>query len=390
MESMFGKFPLANRPKMTRRKRKNLSLAPGASSAASTTRTRKGGNSPTTEPTSGSVDTAPGPSSSTAQSPTASLSGSGPQRRSKGIHQGRKRGGNHYNWLPTNDHPSSPTTDETLPITPRSDMSSTFSVSPSPRPSFQQPQSPVYERRNAVSAGPLGTQFGFLPGTGADTFAPTSAPLIPAHTWPGSAVEGSQRFPESASGGLIHTRSDGALGPRSQMTLNQRTGAEYGQPTFEAPQAAVSYDPDQRPYYDMTNYQPSHSFDRSSGIRTDSPLLAGQTFPWRDYQLPYSSGTTAGHRPNALNDNFNFSSPSVITGFPDMTPTAYESYLSANEGIQEPFFDLPNAYAPLVADLGTGIYLQGISSDTRRVSAQDPQDPTSLANLAFSRTPSTQ
>ncbi|KAG8715133.1 hypothetical protein FRC11_005572 [Ceratobasidium sp. 423] len=392
MESMLGKFPLANRPKMTRRKRKNLNLAPGASSAASTERTRKGGNSPTTEPTYDLVDTAPGSSSSSAaRSPTTSLSGSGPDRRPRGIHQGRKRGGNPYNWLPANDHPSSPTTDETLPTTPRSDMSSTFSVSSSPRPSFQQPQSPVYGRRNAVSAGPLGTQFGFPPDTGPDTLRPASAPLISAHTWPMSTIEGAQRFSEPASGGLVHTRSGGALGPRSQMSLNQHTSAEYGQSTFEAPQTAISYDLDQQPYYATSNYRPSHSFDHSSSFRAGSPPLAGQTFSWQNFQLPYSSGAIAEHCPIAPSDNFSSGSPGSITGFPNMTSTAYnELNFSANEGSQEPFFNLSNTYAPPMADLGTGNHSRGISSDTRRVSAQSPQEPTSLSKLAFSRTPSTQ
>ncbi|CAE7212124.1 unnamed protein product [Rhizoctonia solani] len=379
MESMFGKFPLANRPKMTRRKRKNLNLAPGAP----TNGTRRGGNSPTTEPTNNPVDTMPSRSLASHAEPSQ---GSGPHRRAKGIHQSRKlkRGGNHYSWIPANDPLSSPTTEEMLPVTPRSDMSSTFSVSPSPRPSFGRPESPIYERRNAVSAGPHNTHFGFLSGTGFNGFAPASARLIPTHTWPMSTVEETQRFPEPALGGLVQTQSEGALDPHNQALLSQPTPSPgYNLPGFGTPQIVAAYDPNQHlnpTNYATSNYQPIHSF-QSSSSRTDLPFLAEQTFTWQDAPI-YASGTMSEYPSVNPNDNFSFGLTSTTAGLPDIPYTTHNgSYFSVGGISQAHFLGIPNTYAsPPMPGLSDENHLQSLSSDTRRPS---------LANLAFPHTHST-
>ncbi|CEL53849.1 hypothetical protein RSOLAG1IB_06630 [Rhizoctonia solani AG-1 IB] len=277
MESMCGKFPLANRPKMTRRKRKNLNLAPGASSTTSNI-SQRGGSSPTTEPVDALEGAVTGMSSCT-QSPVASLSVPGPHRRAKGTKQARKRGGNPYSWMSSNDNPSSPTTDEALPITPRSVISSTFSASPPPQAS-QLPQSPIFGRRNAISAGPRETQFELLPDTRTASFAPISAPLIPTHTWPHTMVEEAWRSSGQTLGRFICTRSDGTVGAHDQA-FNHRPNAELGQPSLGAPtsQLALPYGPN--PSYTVdgsVSNAPGHYFNQSSGARTTPSSLAGYTF----------------------------------------------------------------------------------------------------------------
>ncbi|CAE6465666.1 unnamed protein product [Rhizoctonia solani] len=384
MESMFGKFPLANRPKMTRRKRKNLNLAPGAPSAASTSGTRRGGNSPTTEPANNSADMAPSRSSYTERRPTVPHSSSGPDRRAKGTQQSRRlrRGGNPYSWMPSNDNPSSPTTEETLPITPRSDMSSTFSFSPSPGPSSQRPQSPIHRRRNAVSAGPQRTDFGFLTGSG---FAPASAPLMPTQTWPTmSTTEGAQRLPESTLGGLVQTRSDGALEHRSQA-LSHIPNAEHTQVTFGAPQIAISFN-SHPTNYATSNYQPSHSFGQPSNSRIDSSL-AEQTF-WPDFTSTHTSYATAqGH---SVTPSVNISLGSL-----DHPNTAYVDYsapyTSVNETGQAHILGLPDSdVLSSMVNPSTESYLQDFSYAFRRIPGRPSQEAISLASLAFNHTSPTQ
>ncbi|KAL5639204.1 hypothetical protein ACGC1H_006644 [Rhizoctonia solani] len=386
MESMFGKFPLANRPKMTRRKRKNLNLTPGASTSGP----QRGGNSPTTEPMNDSVDTTPRISYLALQSSTATTGGVGPARRTRGVRQTRrlKRGGDPYNnWVISNDTLSSPTTEEALPVTPRSDMSSTFSISPSPRPAFGRPDSPIYERRNAVSAGPHSASYGFLSSTEFDGFAPASTPLIPTHTWLMSTGEVSQRFPEPILPGLVQTRSEGALNPHNQAFLNQPSSSiGYNPSALGVPQAqiAVPYDPNppsNLSSYATSNYQDIRSFNQSSS-RIGS-FLAEQTLPWQDFSPAYPSGTMTEH--HSLNPNNTFSSgpPTAASGLSGMSYTTYDGpYSGVNGTNQVHFFSPPHAYAPPpMVDLNTESHLQSISPDTRMPS---------LASLAFNRTGSTQ
>ncbi|CUA69674.1 hypothetical protein RSOLAG22IIIB_04053 [Rhizoctonia solani] len=368
---------------MTRRKRKNLNLAPGALTSG----THRGGNSPTTEPINDSTDATPriGGLSLAPQSSTSPTGTSGPHRRAKGVQQTRrlKRGGNPYTWMPPNDPLSSPTTEEALPITPRSDMSSTFSVSPSPRPSFGRPQSPIYERRGAVSAGPHNTTYGFLPGAGFDGVASASAPLIPAHTWPTSTVEDYHRFPEPAIGELVQTRSEGALEPQNQVYLNQPAPSTgYNLSELGIPQITVPYDPNRvseptnysTPNYQHVHYQPSTS-------RIDSSFLAEQAFPWQGFSQAYPSGTMTNHSVNP--NDFSLELPGAATNITDTYYTAHNGpYYDLNGYAQVHFFGSPHTYdLPPMADLGTDARVQRFASDTRRPS---------LANLAFSHTHSTQ
>ncbi|KAH7334415.1 hypothetical protein B0J17DRAFT_708760 [Rhizoctonia solani] len=377
MESMFGKFPLANRPKMTRRKRKNIHLAPGASSAASASGTRRGGNSPTMEPANNSADMPPIGSSYTGRNTTVAHPTSGAHRRVKGTQQSRrlKRGANPYNsWMPPDDNPSSPTTEETLPVTPQSDMSSTFSFSPSPGPSSRRPQSPVHRRRNAVSAGPQRTDFGFPTGSG---FAPASAPLISTPTWPMSGTVGAQRHPQPTPGGLVQTRSDGALEPRSQP-VGHVSNAGYSQNANGAPQITVSFNSH------LTNnatpsYQPSRSFNQLSSSHTDSSFLAEQAFPWPDFPPTYPPNTTAQHHSFAPGDSFSLGSSSANTGYSDMAYVNYnEPYLGANETDQTHILGLSDSY-----DLSTENHIHDFSFAIRRTPGRPSQEAISLASLAF-------
>ncbi|ELU39852.1 hypothetical protein AG1IA_06133 [Rhizoctonia solani AG-1 IA] len=284
MESMCGKFPLANRPKLTRRKRKNLSLTPGAS-ITMPDRPRRGGSSPTTEP----ANIAP--------------------------------------WL-TKDNPSSPTTDEALPITPHSDMSSTFSASPplSARPL----QSPVFGRRNAISAGPRGAQIGFLPE--GRSYSPAGGPLVPTSTWP-QMTGGPSHFPAMSFDGLAHTQSDGALSTHSRV-LDQRIGAEYNQPNLGLPQNILPYDISQSSSYSTTFMRPvvpgqsCQLFDQPSGDRTE-PSLPTQTFIWQDFTSNHPPINGAeNHR--ITNSNFDPELPNAMLP-PNIVTTGYGgSYVNVN------------------------------------------------------------
>ncbi|KAJ1301577.1 hypothetical protein OPQ81_008825 [Rhizoctonia solani] len=340
------------------------------------------GSSPTTEPKNNSADAAPSASSSMTRGTAASLSRSGVHRTIKSTYQGRKRGGDHYTWLPSSDHPSSPTTDETLPTTPQSDMSSTFSVSSSPQPSFQQPRSPIYERRNAVSAGPHHTDFGFLSCTVPASSVPTSSPLIPTPTWPMSTAEEVQRFPEPIAGELVHTRSDSALGTYGQ-TLNQHTNVGS---IPEIPQIAFPLGSNQQSgltNYAASVYQHSHCVYRPPNTHIGSSLLAGQTPPWQNFQSIYPSGSMAAHFQVAPNDNFSLESPSTSTVLPDTYANYNPLCSSVDETNNGHFFGLSGTYAPPPMTDAVTSHLRGISPSTRGASAQSPQEQLSLAHLTF-------
>ncbi|KAF8756241.1 hypothetical protein RHS01_04807 [Rhizoctonia solani] len=355
MESMCGKFPLANRPKLTRRKRKNLSLTPGAS-ITMPDRPRRGGSSPTTEPTNTSEETITG-TSSTTQASSTFLSVPGPHRRAKGTKQSRKRGGNPYIWMSSDDNHSSPTTDEALPITPHSDVSSTFSASPplSARPL----QSPVFGRRNAISAGPRGAQIG--------------------------------HFPAMSFDGLAHTQSDGALSTHSRI-LDQRTGAEYNQPNLGLPQNILPYDISQSSSYSTTFMRPvvpgqsCQLFDQPSGDRTE-PSLPTQTLIWQDF--------TSNHPPingaenyRITNSNFDPELPNAMLP-PNIVTTGYGgSYVNVNS--PNPEFSSSRlsteSMATFMAGPDTESPSQGISMGPYQVPTPSSHENVhSLASLAFKR-----
>ncbi|CAE6412687.1 unnamed protein product [Rhizoctonia solani] len=378
MESMCGKFPLANRPKMTRRKRKNLNLAPGASSTTPD-RPQRGGSSPTMEPVNTLAGAVAGTSSST-QNPVTSLSVPGPHRRAKGTKKARKRGGNPYSWMPLNDNPSSPTTDEAPPITPQSDMSSTFSVSPSPR-SSQPPRSPVLERRNAVSAGPRSTQFGLLSDAGSGRPTSHSAPLIPTHTWPQTMPEEARQFRGPTLGGLAHTQSDGTLGVHSQA-FDQRMSTDHNQPSFGASPCdlhRLSYSTN----YTMldTPNQPNQSFDQSSSVRADSLPPAGQTLYWQGFPLMYPSIATAEHS-SIIDNSFNPGSSSTLTGPLNIAAIACNGLYS---GVDENHVFDSFGLVPLVsADRNAENHSQGVPANTRQTPVRSPHgEGRSLASSAF-------
>ncbi|KAF8711741.1 hypothetical protein RHS03_01484, partial [Rhizoctonia solani] len=384
MESMCGKFPLANRPKLTRRKRKNLSLTPGAS-ITMPDRPRRGGSSPTTEPTNTSEETITG-TSSTTQASSTFLSVPGPHRRAKGTKQSRKRGGNPYSWMSSDDNPSSPTTDEALPITPHSDMSSTFSASPplSARPL----QSPVFGRRNAISAGPRGAQIGFLPE--GPSYSPAGGPLVPTSTWP-QMTGGPSHFPAMSFDGLAHTQSDGALSTHSRV-LDQRIGAEYNQPNLGLPQNILPYDISQSSSYSTTFMRPvvpgqsCQLFDQPSGDRTE-PSLPTQTFIWQDF--------TSNHPPingaenyRTTNSNFDPELPNAMLP-PNIVTTGYGgSYVNVNS--PNPEFSSSRlsteSMATFMAGPDTESPSQGISMGPYQVPTPSSHGNVhSLASLAFKR-----
>ncbi|KAF8745187.1 hypothetical protein RHS02_01407, partial [Rhizoctonia solani] len=384
MESMCGKFPLANRPKLTRRKRKNLSLTPGAS-ITMPDRPRRGGSSPTTEPTNTSEETITG-TSSTTQASSTFLSVPGPHRRAKGTKQSRKRGGNPYSWMSSDDNHSSPTTDEALPITPHSDVSSTFSASPplSARPL----QSPVFGRRNAISAGPRGAQIGFLPE--GRSYSPAGGPLVPTSTWP-QMMGGPSHFPAMSFDGLAHTQSDGALSTHSRI-LDQRTGAEYNQPNLGLPQNILPYDISQSSSYSTTFMRPvvpgqsCQLFDQPSGDRTE-PSLPTQTFIWQDF--------TSNHPPingaensRITNSNFDPEPPNAMLP-PNIVTTGYGgSYVNVNSS--NPEFSSSRLSTESMATFMAGPDTESPSQGTSMGPYQVPTPSShgnvhSLASLAFKR-----
>jgi hypothetical protein len=303
-------------------------------------------------------------SSPTAPHPSESSSGIGPIRRTTRIKRSRN-GQDHYNsWIPQEvstpgngsvnalklslltepkGQLSPPATESTLPVTPQSSASSTFSISPSPVPSMPSPHPPLYARRGAVSVGPNNSSLGFFHDTASDHQSP--APLAPTLTWPFSSEQAQFVQNYMGYGEPDSTLRNDIISPAGQIVPGQFANAGFAQPGAEISLANAIHQTNQQ--FDSIqhrsfNTQTSHSFDPPHDPFFNPNVqnyLAGQCFtPAMTHQhCDDGTFTPTSHAANPMTEpwgatthNFPMLSDARYC-FPSSTPSHPEQGLSIHD-----------------------------------------------------------